>query len=201
MRVSHRFSWIVPLCVLATAFLVTTPGGNPLPPDMYLDLDIPAGKALQIPGDCSTWHELYPVYCTPHHQDLFEDNGDGVISPCDYITLDGLRYHVQWVGPTYFLSGLGGEPPEVYEPTEPQTGQNPTCETWHEIYPEFSLQKHVDGWEDNGDGVLSPCDNVQIGGIWYHIDRIGLDIFVVPGPVGIEQGTWGKIKSFFKSVF
>lgn len=126
MRPYHSASWAVPICLLASVIFTVSPRANPLPSEMYLDLEMPGGKIEQIPANCSTWHELYPGYCNPHHQD---------------------------------------------------------------------------GWEDNGDGVISACDYVLIGGVWCHIDRVGLNIFVVPGPIGTEQGTWGKIKKFFRGPF
>jgi hypothetical protein len=163
---------------------------------VYLDLMEPAAKSAQVTQNCSSWHELYPSYCLVHHQDGFEDNGDGVLSPCDYIVLDGVRFHIQWVGPTYYLSNG-----EIYEPMQPPTGADPTCEIWHEIYPVFSQQKHVDEWIDNGDHVLSVCDQVAIGGALAHVDRIGVNITIVPGPTPIEKNTWGRIKGFFGRIF
>ena len=59
-----------------------------------------------VPNDCSTWHELWPTYCIMHHQDSYEDDGDGLISPCDYFTLDGVRYHIDWVGRRIISSPL-----------------------------------------------------------------------------------------------
>jgi len=141
----------------------------------HLDRDT---DSQEIPEDCTNWHELYPVYCSILHQDGYKDNGDDVISACDYIKLDGRWYHIEWVGPTYFLSE--GPDTLIVEPDEPTTGGNPTCEIWHEIYPIFCQLWHVDDWVDNGDGVISVCDYVIIDGRTWHIDRIGLDIEVAP---------------------
>jgi hypothetical protein len=188
---------------------------------LYLDL-APTGKGAggptfqvgAIPPNCSTWHELYPSYCATHHQSSYDDNGDGVISPCDVIWLGGNPYHIVWVGPTYFVtcSPTPGGPPvreAVFEPTNPNPTGNPICEIWHEVYPNFCAEMHIDSWLDNGNGVLDECDFVDTqndpGGppgsvAYYHIDRIGCNIIVEPGPTPSEKSTWGKIKSRFQKL-
>lgn len=150
-----------------------------------------------IPPDCSDWHELHPNFCYVDHQDGYEDNGDGVVSACDVIILGGVRYHIDWAGPTYWLVPVAGGDEHWVEPSEP-TGGDPTGEIWHEVYPVFCQEWEVVGWEDNGDGVLSECDMVTLAdGITYHIAEIGLNIEVTEEPSPVEQSTWGKIKSMF----
>ena len=61
-----------------------------------------------IPPFCATWHEISPVFCRTYHQDGFADNGDGVVSPCDFIILNGVTYHVDSAGPTVYLDCSGG---------------------------------------------------------------------------------------------
>ncbi|MFH1680961.1 MAG: hypothetical protein ABIH26_09995 [Candidatus Eisenbacteria bacterium] len=165
------------------------------PPEMHLDLES-GGELIQgIPGDCATWHELYPNYCVPHHQDAYQDNGDGAVSVCDYIILDGVRWHIIWVGPTYFT-----DDGHVWEPVGDPTG-DPICQDWHMVYPDYCYTVHIDDWDDNGDGVLSECDYVSYEGTWHHIDRVGLDIIVVPDPTATEETSWGKVKKFFSDLF
>jgi hypothetical protein len=169
--------------------------------ELHLEYIVGGEKTTQgIPGNCSMWHELWPAYCAPHHQDGYEDNGDSVVSECDIIVLDGQRYHVVWVGPTYWLTCQPGIPPSALEPTEPGTGGDPTCEVWHEVYPNFCQSYHVDGWEDNGNGFLDPCDYVLINGMWCHIDDVRLNITVVPLPTGTEESSWGRVKGMFRRV-
>jgi len=152
-----------------------------------------------IPPDGSPWHEIWPAYCNMANQDSYEDNGDGVVSTCDYITLSGTRYHIEWAGPTYWLEDPAGGEPWGAEPTEPQTGGDPTCEVWHEVYPQFCMEHHIEGWDDNGDGVLGVCDYIVTQGQSYHIVEVSLNITVTPvSPV--EQSTWGKIKAFFSEL-
>lgn len=191
----------VAVAIVLAALGRQTPPARAADVQIYLDYAPPPGAltSLNIPADCATWHELYPNWCVNHHQDGYEDgDGDGQISVCDFIILDGMRYHIAWVGPTYFLSCMGED--WVVEPEDP-TGQDPTCEMWHEIYPNFCAPHHVDGWIDNGDGVVSPCDIVIVDGVECHIDDIGLDIIVVPDPTSTETSTWGSVKNLFRDLF
>lgn len=149
-----------------------------------------------VPPDCSDWNELFPTFGLIHHQDGYEDDGDGLVSVCDYITLNGVRYHIDWVGPTYWLVEIVAGDEMWCEPTIPDPGDNPTCEIWHEVAPEFCLEWHIDDWEDNGDSVLSICDNVLIAGAWWHIEDIGLNIIGTETPSPVENSTWSKIKAF-----
>jgi hypothetical protein len=153
-----------------------------------------AGPGREVPADCSTWHELYPTFCLPHHQDDYFDNGDGVISACDGIVLDGLRYHVDWVGPTYILDHNGQM--SYWEPMG-TGGCNPVCETWHQVYPDFCVTAHVDMWEDtDGSGTVTACDYLMLGGVLYHVADVQLDIQTSPcSPV--DNTSWGQIKSLF----
>jgi hypothetical protein len=152
------------------------------------------------------WHELYPNYCVMHHQDYYWDNGDGVVSPCDYIVLDGICYHITWVGPTYYMSDVSGSGGvRVAEPVTSNAGESPVCEIWHEIYPNFCHEFHVDSWHDsNQNGQLDACDVIDaifVPGAppeYWHIDRIALNIKVVPGPTPVKPDTWGRLKTLYR---
>lgn len=207
MRMGYRnVSFLLASLVVLALFLFL--GGEPTnaqpPIQRHLELVPDPGKTLTngIPGDCSTWHEIWPAYCIDHHQAGYEDNGDSLISPCDVITLDtGERWHVVWVGPTYWIECFPGLPPSGYEPTEPGTGDDPTGEIWHEVYPNFCESSPVEGWQDNGDGVVSACDLVMIGGVWCHIVDIGLNIIVEPdGGTSTEGTSWGDVKTKFRTL-
>ena len=51
------------------------------------------------------------------------------------------------------------------------------CTTWFELYPNWGNIWHWEGYddlgklpvEDNGDGYLSPCDRVNLGGMSWHV--------------------------------
>lgn len=155
-----------------------------------------------VPPDGSQWHELFPNHCAMHTQTDYEDNGDGEISPCDAINLENAAgvvsgWHITWVGPTYTLVPCQGGDPSWHEPVDPLPGENPTCENWEEVWPNNGDIEHVDGWNDNGDGILNECDEVILNGVCYHIELIGLNIIVEPGPVPTESSTWGKIKNLY----
>lgn len=164
-----------------------------------LHLELVQPLRQDIPPDGSPWHELAPNFCVIHDQENYEDNGDGHVSACDFVTFGGQRYHVTWAGPTYYLIDHATGEEWYAEPTIPDPGQNPTCEIWFEVYPNTGDEWHVDDWADNGDGVLSPCDHVWIRGIQYHVHDIGLNITVEPGSP-VEETTWGKMKSFFRGL-
>jgi hypothetical protein len=163
---------------------------------MYLDF---AGSPIRsIPADCSEWHELFPNFCTIHHQDAYEDNGDGIVSVCDIIILGGVRYHVDWAGPTYELEDMLTGERVWYEPTDPTFPTNPVCSTWLQVAPDFGWAHHVDGWEDgNGDQVLSECDTVWIGGRPWHVAVVNLDITVTEEPSPVAPASWSAIKHLF----
>jgi hypothetical protein len=44
---------------------------------------------------CETWHQVYPLFCgLGHVDDWFDENGDGTLSICDIIIIDGISYHI-----------------------------------------------------------------------------------------------------------
>jgi hypothetical protein len=55
---------------------------------------------------------------------------------------------------------------------------NPVGTHWHEIYPTYSQEFDIVGWDDNGDGILSACDTIDLGtGIDYHVDQVTTTIW------------------------
>lgn len=149
-------------------------------------LDLAANTAIDAGWECTEWHELYPAECSIHHLDKIE--GDGELEACNYAWFDGRRYHIDWVGPTYFLDCRG----VVAEPSsEVNEDGNPVGEVWHEVSPNYCDEHKVVGWEDaDGDGQISECDYVTFdNGDVCHVDRIGLDVIISPAPVpiGVED--------------
>lgn len=187
MKYSLRIALALAAAALLLPALAVSEG------EIYLELQ--GGMKDPIPGTCSIWNELWPNFGRPWHQDGYLDSdGDGEVTICDYIKLDGQDYHIEWVGPTYTLVCMGEV--SYFEPTEPQSGGNPTCEVWQEVWPQHGRLAHVDAWEDNGDGVVSVCDFVTLDGMVCHIEDIGLNITVVPsGPVPNTENSWGSVKS------
>jgi len=195
-----RFSLVIGLlsaAVLLVMFLAVGQSQT-LPTTRHMDLIHFAGTD-PIPGPNSIWHEIYPSYCDYYQQTGYGDNGDGIVSPCDWITLGDTRYHIVDVIPTYFFATEDG--PLIFEGTIPYSDElkDPTCQTWIQVYPpeDYMRQVHVDRWVDGGDGSFNQCDDVEIEGVLLHVEGIGLDIVIGEEENPVERGTWGNIKSFF----
>jgi hypothetical protein len=178
------FAVVAVACVLAVA--------APCAAQLYLEF---AGSPIRdnVPADCSEWHELWPSFCVIHHQDAYEDNGDAAVSVCDVIILNGTRYHIDWVGPTYELENVFTGEHSWWEPTG-----DPYVDPWHQVAPLFCLTMPVMEWlDENQDGMLSECDLVFIGGAQHHVAAIKLDITVTEEPSPTDHATWSTIKSLF----
>ncbi|MFH1501788.1 MAG: hypothetical protein ABIG03_01945 [Candidatus Eisenbacteria bacterium] len=173
---------IAALAIPAGAQMYLESGG---PPIRYDD---------SIPPDGSQWHELYPAFCTPRIQNSYEDNGDGVVSACDVIVIDGIRNHVDWAGPTYYIAHA-----QVGERwLEPEPG---IPDMYHEVAPVFCTTWEVLDWDDvDQDTEISFCDMLLLSDGWWHVEDVRLDITVTEEPSPVEQSTWGKIKSWFGSI-
>ncbi len=201
-------------CVLAVVLVATLAPEAFAQDQFHFELVLPQeGATRDIPPDGSTWHELYPTMCIMHSQTGYDDNGDGFVSECDYIYIDGVRFHITWAGPTYVLETgptEDGRPPVQEKFVEPTgfigpDGRNPICEIWHEVWPEYCLEWHVEDWEDNGDQQVTPCDWVLI---WdgfgepqqWHVVEVNQNIIAVPDSP-VEESTWGRIKGFFSDLF
>ena len=211
MRFCHLMGCLS-ACVLAAVLIVTLAPAAGAQGRFHFEFVPPQeGMTRYIPPDGSTWHELYPTMCIMHEQTGYEDNGDGFVGECDHIYIDEVRFHITWAGPTYVLETALTEDgrPRVDKFVEPvgvaSAGRNPICEIWHEIWPEYCLEWHVEDWEDNGDGYVSPCDWVLI---WdglgepqqWHVIEVNLNIITMPDSP-VEDSTWGKIKAFFADIF
>jgi hypothetical protein len=181
-------------CAVIVALVGIVALAVPAGAQLYLDF---AGSPIRdsVPMNCSEWHELFPNFCVVHHQDAYEDNGDGVVSVCDIIFLNGIRYHVDWVGPTYELEDMNTGNRVWYEPTG-----DPYSMPWHQVAPDFCLTAHLDQWiDENADGILSECDTVWVGGTEWHVAVVNLDITVSEEPSPVAPESWGTIKHLFST--
>lgn len=157
---------------------------------------------------CTSWHELYPDFCNGYHLSDWEDNGDGILSPCDQIwltdnvTQQTREYHVDVVTITiWVVEKEVAQPPDTYLEWNPSYGEYdpdsinytmeyPGCTVWHEVYPEFCNWYHLWEWEDGEpyDGVLGSCDQIRLVDLetgldaWYHVEGVTTDIIVSPKP-------------------
>ena len=155
---------------------------------IYLDFGGDATRAVAAGWECTEWHELFPDFCKVWHLDKIEGGGD--LKECAIAWFNGQRFHIDWVGPTYFLD-CG----KIAEPTGDVGGSDglydPTCQIWEEVWPNHGKRYHVDGWEDaNGSGTLDECDYVILDdGSYCHLSRIGLNIQISPVPVPVPVPT------------
>ena len=136
---------------------------------------------LKHPID-SLWHEVYPDYSNVYSLtvwdpiDPFFDNCNGVLDPCDYIVLLNMTSPFP-VEEMYHIVDMS------YDIILNEKITNPVCTDWHELYPECCVNDyHIDDWEDNGDKLLSPCDNITmtlIAGVstdFYHVEEVTLTL-------------------------
>jgi len=138
---------------------------------MYLDgEDFPPfdeqGNPMPVEDPTGQWMELSPDFevlwnCT----DWDDDNEDGIVSPCDYLTLqeegaDPGLWHVEWIGLTIWVKLAMGEPDLTYleytgdieEPLFPQG-------LYHEVYPFFCNDWECTEYIDvDGSGTLNAGD-------------------------------------------
>jgi len=117
---------------------------------------------------CTYWHMVWPEYWDSFHLEDWIDNCNGVLDYCDEILLEGVWCHVEGLAIDIILN---------------EKIEDPTCTYWHELYPECCVNDyHVEAWEDNGDNLLSPCDNVTLALMPtgatddYHVDEVTLTL-------------------------
>jgi hypothetical protein len=145
---------------------------------------------------CTYWHELYPEFCNEYHIEGWEDNGDGLLSPCDFVDLALLptgpteEYHVEYVTVTInitdpYVPGWWIILEYYYEgPVETMywVKTHPIGSWWYEpgwIGEEYQIQN----WTDNCNGVLDYCDYVMFYDYWYHVEEVAIDMVVGPLPI------------------
>lgn len=65
---------------------------------------------------------------------------------------------------------------------------DPVCTYWEGLHPEeeYGKRYHLDGWLDNCDDILSPCDYISLEyegyGEWYHVENVTITIVVEKKP-------------------
>ncbi len=123
----------------------------------------------------STWHEVYPFYSSSMNITQWTDNCNGVLDACDHIEMYDLNidfyygwWHVEELSIDIILN---------------EKIDDPTGIIWHELYPDCCVNDYETlGWEDNGNGLLNPCDNVTLAllptGLTdeYHVENMTLTL-------------------------
>ena len=137
--------------------------------------------SLLPPGDPSdpptTWHELYPEYCSTWSLTSWQDTGgDGLLSPCDIIDMTPIApsgpvqwFHVEEVTVTIYIEGIKGTKYDMYVEFEGGWAEydvpisTPLLTQWHEIYPTFSNRYRIDVWSDkDGSGNFTLADEIVL---------------------------------------
>jgi hypothetical protein len=163
---------------------------------------------------CTWWHSIYPpnTYCHVWHVIDEIDNGTPGLNPSDRLKIqhaetgDSVWVHVDEVTitivlesdpvptDTMYLEFTGG-----YDSLEYPI-LNPISTWWHEIVPEFCGFYHLTSWTDNGDGILSFCDIIDITDTLevvtdWHVTDVAIDILVqsIPDPTVPTLTQWGVI--------
>jgi hypothetical protein len=183
-------------------FVSETGPPRPNPNSKYLHSE---GGLFNITDPVGTqWHELWPFFCKEYHLSSWEDNGDGVLSHCDWIDIyekpDGAlkRYHVEDVtitlnvtlvdvGDRMFIELKGGYNASALK--------EPVVTRWHEIYPCFCNRYDLMGWSninvspelDAGDMIWLADAQTKEEMEWF-VEGVAIDIIVTPEvpPVGGE---------------
>lgn len=188
-------------CVMIVAAVALVAFALPVSADEIFELVAPIrGFDPTWPLDGSDWHALHPpdIFCTNFEQTGHDDvDGDGNISFCDNIQLEGVWKHIEWIGPTIRIRSLtpGREDLVYIEPIEGPDRQY----QYHEISPTycniFQTTTPIE-YVCQEVWVESPPEDVG----WWHVEAIETNIRT-NGGTPVEPGTWSKIKSFFRDLF
>ncbi|UCD17137.1 MAG: hypothetical protein JSV44_11905 [Candidatus Zixiibacteriota bacterium] len=157
----------------------------------------PAGTPI-----ASTWHELWPNYCTIYEMTSWFDNGSGGLDSCDYIDITEVgtptnwrKFHVRWVGPTITITRVSNPNDTLYLDYWAYPGQeNPDVDNMTDVNGTYWVDARVQfcyastyyltDWVDNGNGYLDFCDNITL---WnaatmqsetYHVEAFETDMIV-----------------------
>ena len=184
-------------CVTAFALLALVALAMPAGADEVFELMAPIrGYDPTWPADGSSWHTLHPpeLLCSNGVQTGHDDvDGDGNMSFCDNIEIDGIWKHIEWVGPTIRIRGTqpGRDVVKYIEPIEGPDRQY----QYHEVSPTYCNIIHTT------EPIVSVCQIVWVEhppedvGEW-HVEAIETNIRTNGGSP-VDDSTWGKIKALF----
>jgi len=139
------------------------------PPPEILDVELYPREVVDLGDPTSTqWHELHPSKTNYYHLMSWEPGR--VLSPEDQIDMYLVDPLVQIYVETAFVDPLF-----------------PFGSEWHETYPTFCQWWQFTSWEDNGDGYLSPSDQIDMVNmatgdvVWFHVQEV-IPPDPAPGP-------------------
>lgn len=148
------------------------------------------GKPIEKPVG-TDWHELYPDYCNKYEIDGWKElTPDGVLSPGDIVSLEGVDHAVEDLTATMFVTPDGGDQIalELTRGYDHVMGAvaNPEGTYWYRVYPDAFEDYLVAKWKDGGDTGLSAGDlillvDVETGAeISCDVDEVAWDLIVSP---------------------
>jgi len=154
----------------------------------YLEYTAGCDPAILQDPTCTWWHEVWPNFGKWHRVSGWWDDGTGSLDSLDLLFLTGMVEDV----PLFLVWGVATNIMLKREPLDPLGTQ------WHQLFPYYSQRYQLTSWEDNGDGVLSPSDQIDMvlkdeegnpttDTSWYHIDSVTTTIFVVEKTPREEQ--------------
>jgi len=156
---------------------------------MYLEFTGGYDLSILYQPICTWWHEIRPNFCNWFHLSSWQDNGNGYLDSCDYIDITDIDGNVTW----WHVENVATDIMLKRESFDPLGSQ------WWQVWPYYCIKYQLTSWEDNGDGILSPSDQIDMvlkdeegnptGPMsWYHIDEVTTTIFVVEKTLGGGQG-------------
>jgi len=155
----------------------------------YLYMHSVGGMANLSDPVGTSWHELYPTYCTGYTIADWTDNGDGNLSSCDYIQLGTDWYHVEYVTVTIRITGT--DKGKLYNKFLESMGweayydvaiADPKNVTWHEVYSNYTGTPPDPSYEFCRAYNITAWDDVDTSGDINAGDKITTNIDPGPGP-------------------
>jgi len=188
--------------VLRVTFTITLDFGEPLPPDEQIFFDWQGPPIEHAPDfPLGPWQEVYPNYSTPWTCVNWFDNGDGLVGFDDWMLFEGpggdiIELHVAQRATDIDIMRQEPRPPRQYldgEAFNPYEAVEDPTGPWHEIWPRYCMPRNGTGWVDNGDGILSVCDYLQLEdntseAQWHHVLYVTFTMLLDEGdPVPPEE--------------
>jgi len=179
---------------------VTLSGANS--DQVTLDIVMAQGMPLYLPPG-TYWLCFYPSLNFVSYGQWFWDEADTtnldvshMIDPCDIFSM-GWTSWTPWSNhdPSIYdlafrIEGSIVAPPADVKYLHSTVGlfnlTDPIGTQWHELWPIFCRDYHLSSWEDNGDGILSYCDTIDMyekpdGELRpYHVEEVTITLVVAP---------------------
>lgn len=167
--------------------------------EMYVEYKGPYDPYIQ--PWFTNWTETWPTYGGvtgfPYHIITWLDNGDGVLSFCDFVEFEdwlGVLWHVEEYATDIILN---------------EKIMDPIGIEWHELYPSFCNNHTLTSWEEPPEdpylGRLSPGDQIDMinetSGItkWYFVDGVTLTLYITINATG--EPYYFEYKGPFKDMY